>query len=253
MIRVEQIQKRFKKLQALDSIDAEFKEGHVVSLIGPNGSGKTTLIKTILGIVKPDGGKIYFNHQVVNEDVAYRSHIGYMPQIGRYPDNMKIGQVIDMIKNIRNQKDKLDEELFYEYKMDTMLDKSMRSLSGGTRQKVSAVLAFLFDPEVLILDEPTAGLDPLASEILKDKIIREKEKGKLILITSHILSDLDEITTDVMYLQDGKVLLYEPIEKIKESTGEERLGKAIAQIMKNGYKKDEAAYPIVKRLNVTYA
>ena len=247
MIRTENINKRFKKLQALDNVSAEFREGHVVSLIGPNGSGKTTLIKSILGIVKPDSGNIFFNHQLVNNDVAYRSHIGYMPQIGRYPDNMKIGQVIEMIKNIRNQDNKLDEELFFAYKMDTMLNKSMRSLSGGTRQKVSAVLAFLFDPDVLILDEPTAGLDPLASEILKDKIIREKQKGKLILITSHILSDLDEITTDVMYLQDGRVQLYEPIEKIKETTGEQKLGKAIAEIMKNGCKKNEQ-YPIIKQL-----
>lgn len=252
MIRVEQIQKRFKKLQALDNVSAEFKEGQVVSLIGPNGSGKTTLIKSILGIVKPDAGNIFFNHQLVNNDVAYRSHIGYMPQIGRYPDNMKIGQVIEMIKNIRNQEGRLDEELFYAYRMDTMLNKSMHSLSGGTRQKVSAVLAFLFDPQVLILDEPTAGLDPLASEVLKEKITREKGKGKLILITSHILSDLDEITTDIMYLQDGRVQVYETIEKIKEATGEERLGKAIAKIMKNGYKQGEG-YPIVKHINSKYA
>ncbi len=252
MIRVEKIQKRFKKLQALNNVSAEFKQGQVVSLIGPNGSGKTTLIKSILGIVKPDAGNIFFNHQLVNNDVTYRSHIGYMPQIGRYPDNMKIGQVIEMIRNIRNQEGRLDEELFYAYRMDTMLDKSMRSLSGGTRQKVSAVLAFLFDPQVLILDEPTAGLDPLASEVLKEKIIREKGKGKLILITSHILSDLDEITTDVMYLQDGRVQVYETIEKIKETTGEERLGKAIARIMKNGYKQEES-YPIVKHINSKYA
>lgn len=253
MIRVEQIQKRFKKLQALDNISAEFIEGQVVSLIGPNGSGKTTLIKSILGIVRPDSGRIFFNQQLVNDDVAYRRHIGYMPQIGRYPDNMKIGQVIDMIKNIRNTDKKLDEELFYEYKMDCMLAKSMRSLSGGTRQKVSAVLAFLFDPNVLILDEPTAGLDPLASEILKDKILREKEKGKLILITSHILSDLDELTTDVMYLQDGRLQVYEPVEKIKQATGEERLGKAIAQIMRNSNKKGQENYPIVKHINSKYA
>lgn len=251
MIRAEHIQKRFKKLQALDDVSAEFKSGQVVSLIGPNGSGKTTLIKAILGIVKPDSGQIYFNHQLVNKEVAYRSYIGYMPQIGRYPDNMKIGQVIEMIRNIRNHKGKGDEELFCEYRMETMLDKSMRSLSGGTRQKVSAVLAFLFNPDVLILDEPTAGLDPLASEILKDKIIREKQKGKLILITSHILSDLDELTTDVMYLQDGKVQFNQPVNALKEATGEARLGKAIAQIMKNGLKKEE--YPIVKHLNVKYA
>jgi Cu-processing system ATP-binding protein len=118
----------------------------------------------------------------------------------------------------------------------------MRSLSGGTRQKVSAALAFLFDAEVLILDEPTAGLDPIASEILKDKIVKEKEKGKLILITSHILSDLEDLTTDVVYLQDGKLLFYRPVEELYELTGETKLGKAIATLMKRENRKSELPY-----------
>jgi Cu-processing system ATP-binding protein len=108
----------------------------------------------------------------------------------------------------------------------------LRTLSGGTRQKVSAALAFLFDPQVLILDEPTAGLDPLSSEILKEKIITEKKKHKLILITSHILSDLDELTTHILYMQEGKMQFFKDLETIQEETGEIRLAKAIARIMK---------------------
>lgn len=107
----------------------------------------------------------------------------------------------------------------------------MRTLSGGTRQKVSAALAFLFSPSVLILDEPTAGLDPLASEMLKEKILKEKEKGKLILITSHILSDLDDLVTQIIYMQDGKLLFHKNIEDLKAETGEAKLGKAIASVM----------------------
>ena len=242
MIRIENIQKRFKKLQALNNINANFNKGQVISLIGPNGSGKTTLIKSILGLVKPDSGHIYFNDVAVDEKVDYRSQIGYMPQIGRYPDNMKIGQVFQMLKNIRNSNKSLDEELYYKFSLDTIADKSMKALSGGTRQKVSAALAFLFDPEVLILDEPTAGLDPLSSETLKEKIIAEKKKGKLILITSHILSDLEELTTDVMYLQDGKIIFYKSLGEIQQETGEEKLSKAIALIMKNGLEKKGLSY-----------
>ncbi len=163
MIRIENINKRFRKLQALNNINAEMKKGQVISLIGPNGSGKTTLIKFILGLIKPDSGNIFFNDVSISESVDYRKQIGYMPQIGRYPDNMKIGQLFKMIKNIRNDEKKLDEELYYKFRLDTILDKPMRTLSGGTRQKVSAALAFLFDADVLILDEPTAGLDPLSS------------------------------------------------------------------------------------------
>ncbi len=253
MITVAHITKKFKKLHALDDVSASFSKGQVVSLIGPNGSGKTTLIKSILGIVRPDSGAIYFNNRPIAKEVSYRSQIGYMPQIGRYPDNMTIGQVINMIKNIRNTEGILDEELMQAYNMSALMHKTMRSLSGGTRQKVSAVLAFLFDPEVLILDEPTAGLDPLATEILKDKIVQEKQKGKLILITSHILSDLDDLTTDVIYLQDGKLRFYQPIEELKELTGEHKLGRAIASVMKSGYQQPVQKGGIVKQLEVRYA
>ena len=242
MIRIQHINKRFRKLQALDNINAEFNKGQVISLIGPNGSGKTTLIKSILGLVKPDNGTITFNGVPVSEKVYYRSNIGYMPQIGRYPDNMKIGQLFSMIRNLRNNEKEIDEELYFKYKLDTILDKSMRALSGGTRQKVSAALAFLFNPDVLILDEPTAGLDPLSSETLKEKIIAEKQKGKLILITSHVLSDLEEITTDVMYLQDGKEMFFKSMAELQKQTGEEKLSKIIAYMMKQGLNKKEVTY-----------
>ena len=233
MIRIEDLTKKFRKLAALNLINVQFEKGQVISLIGPNGSGKTTLIKAILGMVKADSGKIFFNDELINGDPSYRSQIGYMPQIGRYPDNMKVGQLFTMLRNIRNvPEDKIDKELIEKFDLKKIFDKSMRTLSGGTRQKVSAALAFLFDPDVLILDEPTAGLDPLSSEILKEKILKEKSKNKLILITSHILSDLDELTTHIMYLQEGKMEFYKEIEQLREETGELKLGKAIARIMK---------------------
>lgn len=233
MIRLENINKRFKKLQALDNISASFEKGQVISMIGPNGSGKTTLIKSILGLVKPDSGKIWVNEQMVGNDPAYRQNIGYMPQIGRYPDNMTIGQLFRMMQHIRAVPDKkLDRTLLKEFELEKIFDKPTRTLSGGTRQKVSAALAFLFDPDILVLDEPTAGLDPLASEILKEKILVEKNKHKLILITSHILNDLEELTTHIMYLQDGKMLFLKDLGSVQEDTGELKLSKAIARIMR---------------------
>ena len=233
MIRVEHISKRYRKLQALDDISAIFNKGQVISLIGPNGSGKTTLIKSILGMVRPNAGKIFVDEQLINGDTFYREKIGYMPQIGRYPDNMKVGQLFKMLKHIRNvDENKTDNYLVEQYELKKIFEKPMRTLSGGTRQKVSAAVAFLFDPAILILDEPTAGLDPLASEILKEKIITEKKKNKLILLTSHILSDLDEFTTHIMYMQEGKMQFFKDMEALQEETGELKLGKAIARIMK---------------------
>jgi Cu-processing system ATP-binding protein len=235
MIRIEHINKRFKRLNALVDVSAKFEKGQVVSLIGPNGSGKTTLIKCILGMVKSTSGKIFVDGQLINGDPSYREKIGYMPQIGRYPDNMKIGQLFSMMKNIRNvQDDDLDNDLIVKFNLVSLFDKPMRTLSGGTRQKVSAALAFYFHSDILILDEPTAGLDPLSSETLKEKIIAEKKRNKLILITSHILSELDELTTNVMYLQEGRVQFFKGIEALREETGELKLGKAVAQIMNAG-------------------
>lgn len=234
MIRIENLKKRFKKLQALDDISAFFNNGQVISLIGPNGSGKTTLIKSILGMVKADSGNIYVDGKPINGDPSYRSQIGYMPQIGRYPDNMKVGHLFRMMKNIRKvPEEELDTDLLVKFNLVSIFEKPMRTLSGGTRQKVSAALAFYFNPVVLILDEPTAGLDPVSSEILKEKIMQEKKKNKLILITSHILSDLDELTTDVMYLQEGKLIFMKDIDSLRQETGEEKLGKAIARVMRD--------------------
>lgn len=238
MIRISGLEKRFKKLVALTDIHVQFNKGQVISLIGPNGSGKTTLIKCILGLVRPDQGQIELEGESIFKDETYRSKIGYMPQIGRYPDQMKVGQLFSLLKSIRSSVN-LDEEMLELYKLHEIWEKPMRSLSGGTRQKVSAAVAFLFDPEILILDEPTAGLDPLSSELLKEKIQREKAKGKLILITSHILSDLDDLTTHVLYLQEGAIQFNGNLNELKQQTGEEKFGKAIARFMKT---KNEARH-----------
>src|SRR3954468_22688880 len=246
MIKIQGIRKRFRKMQVLSDINADLKKGQVIALIGPNGSGKTTLIKCILGLVKPDHGTIFCNDTDITESVDYREDIGYMPQIGRYPDHMKVGQLFNLVKDIRQRKKNIDEELFYKFKLDTIANKPMRTLSGGTRQKVSAALAFLFDADILILDEPTAGLDPLSSDILKSKIISEKDKGKLILITSHVLSDLEDLATDVMYLHEGKHLFSKSISELHAQTGEEKLSKSIARIMRDQQKTETIYLKIAK-------
>jgi len=232
MIEINGIYKQFGKLQVLSDINLSFKSGECIALIGPNGCGKTTLIKCILGMVIPTRGTIKVKGRAITESFEYRNHIGYMPQIGKYPDNMTIGQIIEMIKEIRQNK-QLDEELLNLFHLSTMFNKRMRTLSGGTTQKVNATLAFLFKPDIFILDEPTAGLDPLSSEILKDKIISEKQKGKLILITSHLLSELDDLVTQIIFMQEGTIHFHKTVSDLKISTGEEKISKAIANILRN--------------------
>ena len=217
MIIASNVSKKFGKLKALDDVSVTCVKGECIALIGPNGCGKTTLIKSVLGMVVCDSGFITFNGNNISHHWKYRARIGYMPQIGRYPENMTIGQVLDMMKDIRGCKNEmLDEELINQFGLKDILKKRMSTLSGGTRQKVSAALAFLFNPEVLILDEPTAGLDPVSSEMLKAKIITEKNKGKLVLITSHILSELDDLISQVIYMQDGRLCFHKSITNLQQ-------------------------------------
>lgn len=232
MIELKNISKRFGKLQVLNGISTRFREGECVALLGPNGCGKTTMIKSVLGMVLPDSGDILFDGVPVKKDWQYRQHIGYMPQIGRYPENMTIAHLISMMKDIRQvHGEKPDEELVYHFGLDGMMNKRMRTLSGGTTQKVSAALAFMFKPRVLILDEPTAGLDPVSSLKLKEKIVKEKEQGKLVLITSHILSELDDLVSKVAYMNEGTFLFEKPLDELREETGEHKLSHAIAKVM----------------------
>jgi len=235
MIEIQHISKHFGKFQVLKDVNLTCEPGQCIALIGPNGCGKTTLIKCILGMVIPTSGMILFNQKNIARDYQYRHNIGYMPQKGRYPDNMTVGQVIDMIKDIRNTKDELDEQLINAFGLNGIVDKKMRTLSGGTTQKVSASLAFLFNPEVLILDEPTAGLDPLAAEILKEKITAENKKGKLILITSHLLSELDDLVTHVILMQEGEIRFYMSTSMLKQQTNTTSLAKAITYILKRDH------------------
>lgn len=232
MIEIKNLSKKFGKLEVLKDIQLQCNNGECIALIGPNGCGKTTLIKCILGMVLPDKGEIKFDDLSIQHQYLYRNQIGYMPQIGRYPENMSIGQVLEMIKNIRKSPENFDEELLNSFNLPHIYDKKMSTLSGGTTQKVSATLAFLFNPKVLILDEPTAGLDPIAAEILKEKILKEKQKGKLILITSHMLSELDDLISQIIFMQDGNVVFHKNIEVLKEETGETKISKAISKIMK---------------------
>jgi Cu-processing system ATP-binding protein len=230
IIAVKGLQKSFGRLNVLKNVSCDFASGGVVSVLGPNASGKTTLIKSILGMVIPNSGDILFKGQSILNTFAYKKHIGYMPQIGHYPDNMKIGQLFKMVMDIRQQ-DAADTDLLKAYQLENMYQKTMRTLSGGTLQKVSAALAFMFNPDVLILDEPSAGLDPLAAEALKEKILEEKSKGKLILVTSHILSEADEISDHILYLFEGKIQFYKTLTDLKQETGEQKLSRALTQIL----------------------
>jgi Cu-processing system ATP-binding protein len=233
MITARNLTKRYGRLTALDSVNVTMERGHSVLLIGPNGSGKTTFIKCLLGLAIPNEGWLALDGADLLADPSLRRRIGYMPQIGRFPDHLKVGQIIDMMRGIRRGTyERTDEELIEAFDIGAIAHKPAHTLSGGMRQKLSACLAFLFDPDILILDEPTAGLDPVAAEVLKEKVRAARDRDKLVLVTSHILSDLDEITSDVMHLIDGKLQFFRPINELKEEHGESKLSRVVANIMR---------------------
>jgi Cu-processing system ATP-binding protein len=231
VIRVEGLKKRFGRLEVLRGIDLELEAGKVTAVLGPNGAGKTTLIKSVLGLVRPDAGRILIGGEPLGADGAYRERLGYMPQIPRYPENLRVREIFEMIEDLRGRSDDLDTDLVEAFDLERQLEKPFKTLSGGNRQRVSAALAFLFRPELLILDEPTAGLDPLASSTLKDKVLSERRAGRTVLLTSHVMSEVEEMADRVVYLLDGGIRFDESVAGLLESTGEPNLERALARTL----------------------
>ncbi len=231
MIRACALTKSFGAAHVLRGLDLDLNRGRVTGLIGPNGSGKTTFIKIVLGLAAADAGAIAFDGTAIDGDVRYRQRIGYMPQIARYPENLTVAEMIALVKQVRGGWGAaLDEQLVEQLALREQFDKRFRTLSGGTKQKVNAALAFLFRPDLLILDEPTAGLDPASSAILKDKILAERDGGRTVLITSHIMAELEELCDDVVFLLDGQVRFAGSLTDIKHRTRQATLERAIASM-----------------------
>jgi len=233
MIKIDELKKNFGKLEALKNIDLDLQDGNVHAIVGPNASGKTTLIKSILGLVKPDSGTIEINGQKINGNYSYRSKLGYMPQTARFPDNLTVKEILHLIRDLRGNPEQTDNELLWKFKLEKEMDKALKSCSGGTRQKVSAVIAFLFKPQTLILDEPTAGLDPVSSSVLKDKIIADRKRGKTFILTSHIMSEIEELADQIIFLLDGTIYFQGSVEMVHQHTQEKKLERAIASMMEN--------------------
>ena len=150
MIKITNLIKTFGKNEVLKGIDLEISEGGVFAILGPNGSGKTTIIKTILGMVLPTSGSIEVNGEPVKNNYQYRKDIEYLPQIARFPENLKVSELIDMVQDIRGQKGN-PNQLIDLFDLKLFLSTKLSNLSGGTRQKVNIVLCFMFDNDIIIL------------------------------------------------------------------------------------------------------
>lgn len=230
MIIFKDIYKQFGKLEVLKKLNLEIKKGGVFAILGPNGSGKTTLIKCLLGMVIPTKGEILFKNKSVLKKWNYKNDLNYLPQIANFPPNLTVKELLKMVKDLRPKKAN-EQPLITNFGLEPFLSKKLGNLSGGTKQKVNIVLTFMFDGDLIILDEPTTGLDPVSLIYLKQIIKEEQNKGKTILITTHIMSVVEELADEIVFLLDGKIYFKGTVQKLKKQTNETNLEKAIANLM----------------------
>jgi len=234
MIEFKNLHKSFGKLVVLNDLDLSISRGGIFAILGPNGSGKTTLIKCLLGMVIPHKGKITYNNKSVLGKWDYRNDLNYLPQIANFPPNLTVKELIEMVKNLR-PKQSNEEDLINLFGLNDSLQKKLGNLSGGTKQKVNIVLTFMFDSDLIILDEPTNGLDPIALIHLKELIQKEKAKGKTILITTHIMSFVNEVADEIVFLLDGKIYFKGTVDELKKQTNNDNLEHAIANLIAKQY------------------
>jgi Cu-processing system ATP-binding protein len=236
MIEIAGLVKRYGAQEVLRGIDLRIRRGRVTAIVGPNGAGKTTLIKIILGLVRADAGRVVVDGVPVHGECAYRARIGYMPQLARFPQNLTGAELLAMLGDLRREPGAVrrlpgQEALIEQFALAPFLSRPVRALSGGTRQKLSAVMAFLFDPDLLILDEPTAGLDPVASGVFKDRILAERDEGRTFILSSHFMNELQELADDVVFLLDGRIRFAGALHDLMRSTRQANLGRAISHLL----------------------
>ncbi len=232
MIEINGLYKRFGKLKVLENLDLELKSPGVFAIIGPNASGKTTLIKAILGIVIPDAGEIKINERSVLNEFKYRNQLTYLPQIANFPPNLTVGELISLVKELR-QEISFEDKLISIFNMNEHINMKIGNLSGGTVQKVNLILTFMFESDLIILDEPTNGLDPISMINLEKIISEEKEKGKTILITTHVMRIVERFSDEIIFLLEGKVFFKGKLSTLRKKTDEKDLEFAIAKLMEN--------------------
>ncbi|MCB9032319.1 MAG: ABC transporter ATP-binding protein [Chitinophagales bacterium] len=230
MIKIQHLNKKFDKLEVLKDLNLEIQQGGIFAILGPNGSGKTTLIKCILGMVIPNSGTILYQDKNIIGEWNYRKNLLYLPQIANFPPNLTVQEIINIVKNIRNTNSN-EKYLIEQFGIIPFLNKKLQHLSGGTKQKVNLVLTFMFEADLIILDEPTSGLDPIALIQLKKIIQEKKDKGNTIFVTSHIMSFVEEIADNIVFLLDGNIYFKGNIIELKTSTQSNTLEQAIATLL----------------------
>ena len=223
-LKVENVSKYFDNKLVVDNISFEINEPGVFGLLGTNGAGKTTTIRMILGIIKKDKGEITWNEKAVDRKNV---NFGYLPEErGIYPKSKIFDQLLYFAELKGRKTQETSEEIKYwmeRLKIDEYQNMTAEKLSKGNQQKVQFITAILNNPELIVLDEPFSGLDPVNTELLKEVIIELVKKGKYIIMSSHQMTSIEEFCKDVVIINKGKTVLKGNLKEIKNSYPANRL------------------------------
>ncbi|MFV0363668.1 MAG: ATP-binding cassette domain-containing protein [Suipraeoptans sp.] len=218
IVNMKGIYKKFGKFTALNNVNLELSEGEIFGFIGPNGAGKTTTLRILMGIIKAsEGNAKIFGKDVWSDAVELHKRIAYVPGDVNLWSNLTGGEVIDLLVRLRkNGTKKYKEELIERFAFDP--SKKCRTYSKGNKQKVALVAAFASDADLYILDEPTSGLDPLMEKVFRECVGEVKAKGKTVLLSSHILSEVEQLCDKVGIIRRGKIIETGTMEELRHLT-----------------------------------
>ena len=224
MLEIQKLEKSFGQKQVLFGVDFRAESGQILGLIGKNGAGKTTIFHSILHFLEYSGN-ITFDKQPISQE-TYRK-IGYLPEERSLMPKMTVYEQVRYLANLKGVpnavvKEKLPQWMERLQVKGKVTDK-IKSLSKGNQQKVQLIITLLHEPNLIILDEPFSGLDPVNTEILKQVIIEEKERGATIIFSDHVMTNVEELCDDVVMIRDGKVILDGSVQEVRNQYGKTRL------------------------------
>jgi ABC-2 type transport system ATP-binding protein len=224
ILKIENVVKRFQSKAAVDGISMEIEKGKIYGLLGPNGAGKTTLIRMITRILHPDEGKIYLNNEELNDH--HPARIGYMPEERGLYKKMKVGEQLLYLAQLRGMSYENARKSIIDwmkrFEMGDWWNKKVDELSKGMQQKVQFVSTIVHEPEIIVLDEPFTGLDPVNTELIKNEIIKLKDNGTTILFSTHRMEQVEEICEEIALINQGKVILKGNVTDIRNTYKENK-------------------------------
>ena len=216
-IEISNLTKNFGDLTALDDVTVSLEQGQIVGLLGPNGSGKTTLIKILNGLLQPTSGSVTINGNAPG--VETKKVVAYLPDRNALPDYMTASQLMDIYEDFFEDFDRLKAEAMVD-DLGINRKQTMKKMSKGTKEKLQLCLVMARQAEVYLLDEPIGGVDPATRDYILRTIISNYNENAVVLISTHLISDVESVLDDVVFIREGRVVLHKAADEIREEKGE---------------------------------